>query len=204
MPKEEKGYELAVADESAMRSPVDTPEHNPTLKEKGIYFLSGGFNPVTAKEIITWILEANLAKKRNYDHLTLMINSPGGQISSAMAIIDVMRGSKIPVHTIGLGMIGSCGLLTFIAGEAGQRILTPNTSILSHQWSWMNAGKEHELLATVREYHLTTIRMVEHYKKCTGLDEDTIREKLLPAQDIWLSAEEAKELNICDDIRDMQ
>ena len=79
-----------------------------------------------------------------------------------------------------MGMIASCGLLMFISGTKGKRILTPNTSILSHQYSWGSYGKEHELFATVREYELTTERMVNHYKKCTGLDDNMIREKLLP------------------------
>lgn len=175
----------------------------PSLRDKGIFFLSGSFNEGTAKDIVTWILEENLASKRNYDHLTLIINSPGGNVNSAFAIIDAMRGSAIPVHTVGLGMIASCGLLTFIAGEPGHRILTPNTSILSHQWAWGSRGKSHELFAVVREFELTDQRMVDHYARCTGLKVKTIREKLLPASDIWLSAEEAKKLNLCDHVRDM-
>lgn len=175
----------------------------PSLRDKGIFFLSGSFNEGTAKDIVTWILEENLASKRNYDHLTLIINSPGGNVNSAFAIIDAMRGSAIPVHTVGLGMIASCGLLTFIAGEPGHRTLTPNTSILSHQWAWGSRGKSHELFAVVREFELTDQRMVDHYARCTGLKVKTIREKLLPASDIWLSAEEAKKLNLCDHVRDM-
>src|SRR5574344_1834410 len=64
--------------------------------------------------------------KREYDHLTLIINSPGGDLNSAFAIIDCMKGSALPVHTIGLGLIASCGILTFMSGEKGHRILTPN------------------------------------------------------------------------------
>lgn len=193
----------------SMTAPCNTPEMSgdsvapasPTLKDKGIFFMSDAFTPLLAKNVVTWILEANMDPNRTYDHLTLIINSPGGQVPSAFAIIDAMKGSKLPVHTIGLGMIASCGFLTFIAGAKGHRILTPNTSILSHQWSWGSVGKEHELLASVKQYDLITKRMIAHYQAHTGLDEDTIRTKLLPAQDIWLSADEAKELNICDEIR---
>jgi ATP-dependent Clp protease protease subunit len=177
---------------------------NPTLKDKGIYLLNGAFNNDSAGKIVTWILEANIATKRDYDHLTLVINSPGGSVSAAFAIIDTMRGSAIPVHTLGLGMIGSCGLLTFMAGHKGNRTLTPNTSILSHQWSWGSFGKEHELLAATKEFDLTTQRMVKHYEKCTGLDAATIRTKLLPPEDVWLSADEALELGICDNIKVMK
>ena len=62
-------------------------------------------------------------------------------------------------------------------------------------------GKEHELFATVKEYELTTQRMIQHYKRCTGLNEKQIRQYLLPAQDCWLSAKEAKKLGICDNIK---
>jgi ATP-dependent Clp protease protease subunit len=184
-----------------MTSPPVNPQ--PTLRDKGIYFLSGGFNSENAAKIVTWILEANLTPQNDFDHLTLIINSPGGEVNSAFAIIDAMEGSAIPVHTIGLGMIGSCGFLTFIAGAKGHRILTPNTSILSHQWSWGDRGKAHELFATVREYELTQQRMMNHYMKHTGMTKAQIDEKLLPAHDVWLSAEEALDLGVCDQIKIM-
>jgi ATP-dependent Clp protease, protease subunit len=71
---------------------------------------------------------------------------------------------QFPIRTIGLGQIASAGLLIFASGSKGQRILTPNTSILSHQYSWGAFGKEHELFATVKEFDLTTKRMIAHYK----------------------------------------
>ena len=173
----------------------------PTLRDKGVYFLSGGFNSENAHKIVTWILEANFTPKNDFDHLTLIINSPGGEVNSAFAIIDAMEGSSIPVHTMGLGMIGSCGFLTFIAGAKGHRVLTPNTSILSHQWSWGDRGKAHELFATVREYELTQERMLQHYIKHTGLSKNKVEEKLLPPHDVWLSAKEALDLGVCDQIK---
>lgn len=175
----------------------------PSLRDKGMYFLSGGFNSENASKIVTWILETNFAPKNEFDHLTLIINSPGGEVNSAFAIIDAMEGSSIPVHTIGLGMIGSCGFLTFIAGTKGHRVLTPNTSILSHQWSWGDRGKAHELFATVREYELTQERMMNHYIKHTGMSKAQIEEKLLPPHDVWLSAQEALDLGVCDQIKIM-
>ena len=99
-------------------------------------------------------------------------------------------------------MIASCGLLLFISGTKGRRMLTPNTSILSHQFSWGSFGKEHELFAAVREFDLTTSRMIKHYKTCTGLADDKIRQYLLPPQDVWLDAKETKKLGICDEIKD--
>ena len=156
----------------------------------------------SAKNVVEWIFEANFAEERP-EVLNLLITSPGGDLNAAFAVIDTMRGSAIPVRTIGLGQIASAGLMIFIAGEKGQRILTPNTSILSHQYSWGAFGKEHELFATVKEFDLTTKKMTQHYKKCTGLTEAKIREVLLPPQDIWLSPAEAKKLGICDDVKEL-
>ena len=170
------------------------------LYKSGIFLFMDVVNPDNCKEVIEFILKQNTEKKRK-KKLQLMICSPGGDMPSCFALIDVMKGSKIPIHTVGLGLIASCGLLLFISGEQGHRILTPNTSILSHQFSWGNWGKEHELFAQVKEFELSTKRMLEHYHKCTGLTEKQIREFLLPPEDVWLSAKEAKKLGICDQVK---
>lgn len=180
-------------------------EYRPqSLSDQGVYYFSNEFSTGTTKDVITWILDSNLSQGNKFEQLTLMITSYGGDLMSAFALIDVMRGSSIPVHTIGLGIIASAGLMTFIAGEPGHRLITPNTSILSHQWSAGAFGKEHELLATGRQFDLTTKRMIAHYKKCTGLDEAIIREKLLPPQDVWLSAQEAKKFNLTDSVKELK
>ena len=154
----------------------------------------------TMKPLIDWIIAENYNKEKKKEELTLGICSPGGDLNACFALVDIMKGSKIPIRTIGMGMIASCGLLMFISGEKGRRVLTPNTSILSHQFSWGSFGKEHELFAAVKEFDLTTRRMIDHYKKCTGLSEEDIRKYLLPPQDVWLSAKEAKKLGLCDSI----
>jgi len=156
----------------------------------------------SVKQAVEWIFDANFTEERP-EMLNLIITSPGGDLNAAFALIDVMRGSAIPIRTIGLGQIASAGLMIFIAGGKGQRILTPNTSILSHQYSWGAFGKEHELFATVKEFDLTTKKMIEHYKKCSGLPEKKIREVLLPPQDMWLSPVEAKKLGLCDDVKEL-
>jgi ATP-dependent Clp protease protease subunit len=174
------------------------------LSDHGVYYFASEFTTSSTKDVISWILENNIQKTRNIDHLTLMITSYGGDLLAAFALIDVMRGSKIPIHTIGLGIIASAGLMTFIAGEPGNRVITPNTSILSHQWSAGSFGKEHELIASSRQFDLISHRMISHYKKCTKLTEKQIREKLLPPQDVWLSAEEAKEYNLVDTVKQLR
>ena len=157
----------------------------------------------STKQAVEWIFEANFSEEKP-DLLNLLITSPGGDLNAAFALIDVMRGSSIPVRTVGLGQIASAGLMIFIAGTKGHRILTPNTSILSHQYSWGAFGKEHELFATVKEFDLTTKKMIAHYKKCTGLTDIQIRELLLPPQDMWLNPQEAKKYGLCDDVKELK
>ena len=181
---------------------TDTQEDQSSdIREKGYYLFMSTFTSETVSPVIRWIMSENMAVKTK-PYLTLVINSPGGDLNTCFALVDVMKGSKIPIHTVGIGLIASCGLVTFIAGEPGHRILTPNTSILSHQYSWGSFGKEHELFATIKEFELTTERMINHYEKCTGLTEKEIRKELLPAEDRWLSAKQAKKLNLCDKIKE--
>ena len=176
-------------------------EASSELTAKGFNMFMGDVTQETMKPLIEWIISENFNKNQKKRELTLGVCSPGGDLNACFALVDVMKGSKIPIRTVGMGMIASCGLLMFISGEKGRRILTPNTSILSHQYSWGSYGKEHELFAQVKEYDLTTTRMINHYKKCTGLSEKDIRKYLLPPHDVWLSAKEAKKLGLCDAIK---
>ena len=184
----------------AAHQDYDTKDHTQALADNSMYVLMGEIEADTVKPIIEWILHENYVSKKRRKELLLMICSEGGTMQDAFALIDVMRSSTIPIKTVGLGLIASSGLLIFLAGSEGRRVLTPNASILSHQFSWFNEGKTHELFATMKEFELAQVRMVNHYKECTGLSEDEIRANLLPAHDFWLTAEDAKRLDICDSI----
>ena len=190
-----------MTDEEKGEKPQSTTDPAADLFQRGVHVFMGEVTMETMSPIINWIVSANFTKEKKHKELTLGICSPGGDLNACFALVDVMKGSKIPIRTIGMGMIASCGLVMFISGTKGRRILTPNTSILSHQYSWGSFGKEHELFAQIKEYDLTTERMIAHYKKCTGLSEKDIREYLLPASDVWLSAKEAKKLGLCDEIK---
>ena len=188
-------------DEMVDAGPVmPMPMMQADLYASGIFLFVGGVDSDSCREAIEFVLKQN-TEKRKKKKLQFMICSPGGEMPPCFALIDIMKGSKIPIHTIGLGLIASCGLLLFISGEKGKRILTPNTSILSHQFSWGSQGKEHELFAQIKEFELSTKRMLDHYKKCTGLTEKDIRKHLLPPEDVWLSAQDAKKLGICDAVK---
>jgi len=183
-------------------NPAGARQPGELMWNAGIFYMADGFTFDSTKPIVQWIIEKNLLPgNERPKELTLIINSPGGSVHAAFALIDTMKGSAIPIKTVGLGLIASCGVLTFMAGTKGRRILTPNTSILSHQYSWGSSGKEHELFARVREFELSTERMLDHYKKCTGLKEKVIREVLLPPEDKWLSAKEAVKYGIADAIK---
>jgi len=179
----------------------ETRPHSEQLQDNGIYVFMGDVDEESVQPIIEWILAENHVVKKKKKELLLMVCSSGGELESAFALIDVIRSSLIPVKTVGLGQIGSAGLMIFLAGKP--RILTPNTSILSHQYSWGSEGKHHELWAVTKEFNLVHQRMLAHYKLATGLDEATIKEKLLPPQDVYLSAEEAVQLRICNYISDL-
>lgn len=176
-------------------------EFKVTIADHGIFILSDEITCSNTTEAIEFILERNLVEKNDrLKNLTLIINSPGGDLTSAFALIDIMQGSRIPVHTLGLGQISSAGLLIFMAGKKGHRTITPNTSILSHQYSWGSQGKEHELVAVIKEFNLTAKRMLNHYMKCTGLRESKVKEVLMPPQDVYLDADEAVSYNIADKV----
>ena len=188
-------------DQQNPQQPPQALDPHSELLMRGHHVFMSDVTQESMKPLIDWIISENFNQKEKKRELTLGICSPGGDLNACFALVDVMKGSKIPIRTIGMGMIASCGLLMFISGEKGRRILTPNTSILSHQYSWGTYGKEHELFAQVKEYDLTTERIINHYKKCTGLTEKDIRKYLLPPHDVWLSAKEAKKLGLCDKIQ---
>lgn len=174
--------------------------HSQALADAGMYVFMGDVDAENIKPIIEWILHENYVSKKKRKELLLMICSSGGDMESAFALIDVMKSSNVYIKTVGLGQIASAGLMIFLAGSPGRRVLTPNTSILSHQFSWGSDGKAHELFAMQKEFSLTQHRMMNLYKEATGLSEEEILKSLLPPHDVWLSAEEALALHVCDAI----
>ena len=182
-------------------------EEKPDLLEDfGYYLFNDDVTPDSVSKCIRFILEKNLSYKHlgnlHPEVLHILINSEGGDLSAALALTDVMKSSAIPIQTYGLGTIASAGLMIFMAGEKGCRIITQNTSILSHQYSAGMVGKEHELYATVKEFKLTTEKVLNHYLEHTNLSKRMIKKYLLPQTDVWLSAEEAVKYGIADQIVD--
>lgn len=156
----------------------------------------------TVKPVMEWIIEANFAEEKP-QAMTLLVCSLGGHLSAAWALIDVMKGSNIPISTVALGDVASAGTMIVMSGEKGQRFATHNTTIMSHQYTAGTIGKYHELVTAVKDFAITDNKMIEHYKKCTGMDEKKIRSVLLPPHDVFLTPEEAKKHGIIDHIKDL-
>jgi ATP-dependent Clp protease protease subunit len=189
----------------ALQPDIDS-EKDPSrlLQEAGMYVFMSDVSDESIKPIIEWILVENHVVKKKKKELLLMICSEGGSVEDAFALIDVMKSSSIPIKTVGLGCVASSGLLIFLAGMKGRRMLTPNTSILSHQYSNYHEGKHHELFAIAKEHSLIQERMLRHYQATTGLSTEVILNKLLPPTDVYLSADEALALGLCNFVTDLR
>ena len=171
---------------------------NAGLLENHIRFIYGDIDESNTMDIIYWITYENL--KPSDDILTLYINSDGGSLQDAFALIDVMKKSKKPIRTIGIGSVCSSAFLIFAAGTKGERFISPNASVMCHQYSDGLVGKYHDIKATAKEHELLNKRMVDLLKECTDLNTTTIKRKLLPPSDAYFTVDELIELGVADHI----
>lgn len=169
--------------------------------QTGIILQFGPITTATVRPTIETILNCHALSVR-FDRFVIVINSIGGSLPDTFALIDVMLGSRLPVYTVGIGQICSGGLLVFVSGKKGHRILTPNTTIMSHQWSGVSVGKAHELLSDRVHQDMTTEMIVSHLKKHTKLTTKQIEKYLLPPNDVYLTAKEALKYGICDEVKE--
>ena len=167
------------------------------LYANGIHYLTGEIGQFNTTPLVQWIISEN-ANPTPREYLTLYINSIGGDLYDAFAVIDMMKSSKIPIRTIGLGSLMSAAFMIFVSGERGGRTLAKNTSIMCHQFSTSYEGKEHDIKASERETRFVKQKMLDIIKNSTEMDERTIKRKLLPPSDVWLSAQECLELGVAD------
>lgn len=168
------------------------------LLESKIHFLNGDIEEENTLETIRWIVYENLSDEDSV--LTLYINSDGGNLQDAFALIDIMKKSKKTIRTVGLGSVCSAAFLIFVAGTRGERMISETASIMCHQFTGSSYGKYHDIKAATKENELLNQRMVSLLKDCTDLDLRTIKTKLLPPSDVWFSAEEILELGVADKI----
>ena len=110
-----------------------------------------------------------------------------------------MEWSRIPIYTTGIGMIASMGLLIFMTGEKGRRVITSRTSILSHRFSAFNVGNHSQLIAGRKEEDLEHERIISHYLTYSSINERAELESyLLREVDTWLSPDEAIKYGLAD------
>ena len=169
------------------------------LLENHVHFLTGEICEENVQEAIRWITFENLEQKSG-KVLTLYINSYGGDLYQAFALIDIMRVSKYPIRTIGIGTIMSAAFLIFASGDKGQRFIAQNTGIMCHQFSESTEGKYHDIRAALKETENANAKMVGILQDATGLTAAKVRSKLLPASDVYLSAQDLVDLSVADHI----
>ena len=165
------------------------------LKER-IIFVTGGIDDSMAALITSQLLflESENPKK----DIAMYINSPGGYVTSGLAIYDTMQYIRCPISTVCFGQAASMGSLLLAAGEHGMRTCLPNARVMLHQPSGGYSG-----VATDIERHAQDIidlkrRLNNIYVKHTGQEYDVIERKL--DRDTFLTAEEAVEFGIVDKV----
>ncbi len=163
------------------------------LRER-IVFLTGAIEDGMASVIIAQLLflEAENPKKE----ISMYINSPGGVVTSGLAIYDTMQFIKPKVSTLCVGQAASMGSLLLAGGEAGVRFALPNARIMVHQPSGGFQGQASDILRHAEDIMKVKKRLNEIYVRHTGKDYDTIEATL--DRDHFMSAEEAKDFGLID------
>lgn len=177
-------------------SPTD--EINSTLLKNHVHFLTGNIDENNTLETIKWIIYENLIPENN--DLILYINSNGGSLEDAFALIEIMNKSKKKIKTVGLGSVCSSAFLIFASGHKGERYISKSSSVMCHQFSNGFDGKYHDIKSAAKENDMINQRMLSLLKSCTGLDTRTIKTKLIPPSDVWFTTEELLELGIADNV----
>ena len=165
------------------------------LKER-VIFLSGPVHDGMSQLIVAQLLhlEAENPKKE----IQMYINSPGGVVTSGLAIYDTMQYIRSPVITLCLGMAASMGSFLLMAGQKGSRIALPNSRIMLHQPSGGYSGKAQDIRRHAEDIIKTKHRLNEIYAKHTGQPIEVVEETL--DRDHFMTAEEARDWGIVDKV----
>jgi ATP-dependent Clp protease protease subunit len=165
------------------------------LKER-IIFLNGpvedGMSALICAQLL--FLESENPKKE----IAMYINSPGGVVTSGLAIYDTMQYIRSPVSTVCMGMAASMGSFLLTAGAKGQRIALPNARIMVHQPSGGFQGQASDIERHAQDIIKTKRRLNEIYAKHTGQSIEEI-ERVLD-RDHFMTADEAKAWGLIDHV----
>ncbi|MEM1379746.1 MAG: ATP-dependent Clp protease proteolytic subunit [Pseudomonadota bacterium] len=165
------------------------------LKER-IVFLSGPVHDQVSTLLVAQLLflEADNPKK----DIAFYINSPGGQVTSGLAIYDTMRYVRPAVSTICIGMAASMGSLLLAAGQKDQRFSLPNSRIMVHQPSAGFQGQASDIERHAKDILETKRRLNEIYVEHTGQDYETIERTL--DRDHFMTPVEAQDFGLIDQV----
>ncbi len=169
------------------------------LKER-IIFLSGPVNDYVSTLICAQLLflESENPKRDIY----LYINSPGGVVTSGLAMYDTMQYIKPDVATVCIGQACSMGSLLLAAGAAGKRYSLPNSRVMVHQPSGGAQGQATDIAIQAKEILSLRQRLNEIYVKHTGQKIKVVEDAL--ERDNFMSAEDAKAFGLIDHIVEKQ
>jgi ATP-dependent Clp protease protease subunit len=161
-----------------------------------IVFLGTSINDDVANIIIAQLLflDADNPERDIY----LYINSPGGIVSSGMAIYDTVQFLRAPVNTICMGMAASMGSFLLAAGRKGKRSALPHARIMMHQPSGGTQGTAADIEIQAKEILFLRRKLNELYSKHTGKTVDQIEKDM--DRDRFMSAEEAKDYGLVDHV----
>jgi ATP-dependent Clp protease protease subunit len=161
-----------------------------------IVFLGAAINDEVSNIIIAQLLflDADNPDKDIY----MYINSPGGIVSSGMAIYDTIQHLRAPVNTICMGMAASMGSFLLAAGRKGKRSALPHARIMIHQPSGGTQGTASDIEIQAREILYLRSKMIELYASHTGQTIETIERDM--DRDRYMSSEEARAYGIIDTV----
>ena len=165
------------------------------LKDR-IIFLGDAIEDHIANLIIAQLLF--LESEDPEKDIQLYINSPGGVVTSGMAIYDTMQYLRAPVSTICIGQAASMGAVLLAAGAPGKRYALPNARIMVHQGSGGFRGNTPDVEIQMREMMHLTDRLMHILADHTKQDFDTVKRD--SERDKFMSAEEAKAYGLIDEV----
>ena len=165
------------------------------LKER-IIFLNDEINDHTANLVIAQLIF--LAHEDPKKDISLYINSPGGSVSSGLAILDTMNFIKPDVSTLCTGMAASMGAFLLAAGAKGKRIALPNASVMIHQPSGGARGTAADIEISAREILKTREQLNKILAERTGQPLEKIAKDM--ERDYWMSAEETMAYGLVDQV----
>jgi len=165
------------------------------LKER-IIFLVGPVNDAMASLVSAQLLFLE-SENPNKD-IAIYINSPGGLVTSGLAIYDTMQYIRPHVSTVCIGLAASMGSLLLCAGAKGKRYCTPNAKVMIHQPSGGFQGQAADIEIHARDILETRARLNDIYRQHTGQDLKAIEEAM--ERDKFLTPDEAMKFGLVDEV----